>query len=356
MKRYLEGPFGALFLKELRQVRHDRRLILSLIVPPLLQILLFGLALDSEVRNLRVGVVDYSRTSASRDVLSSLTENRSFILTGYYADASLVQKALDRNSLDVGVIIEKDFAKNRARGDQARVQVLLNAVNANVATIAQGYISSTIAVWNQQQSGSTLKQAPVAARVALLFNPGLISAWFMVTGTMAILIILNGSIVASTALIKEKESGTVEQLLMTPATSQEVVLAKIAPIFLLLMGMVAIVFVFAKVVFQIPVRGNGLLLTAAFALCALAGIGIGTMLATLSRSAQQTQLLTLFINPPLAVLSGSLTPIEAMPGWLQPITLLNPVRHFVTVARGILLKGAGLDVLWPNLLFLVVFT
>lgn len=355
MNNGVGGRFRALFLKELRQVRHDRRLVMSLVVPPVLQLCLFGFALNSEVRNLRLGVVDYARTAESRELVSALTENRSFALDGYYADTRRLEESLNRNRLDLGMVLEADFAKERARGETAPVQLLINAANANTATIAQGYATATVAAFNQRQGG-VARAAPVTTRVALLYNPGLVNSWFIVTGSFAILLILNGSIVSAAALIKEKESGTVEQLLMTPASPLEVVLAKIAPVFLLLMGMVLLVLTVLKLVFQVPVRGSLTLLLASCALCVLAGIGIGTLLATLAKSAQQAQLLTLFINPPMATLSGSLTPIEAMPEWLQPVTLLNPVRHFVTVARGVLLKGAGLDELWPNLLVLVAFT
>jgi drug efflux transport system permease protein len=184
--------------------------------------------------------------------------------------------------------------------------------------------------------------------VALLYNPGLKSSWFILTGTLGILLVLNGSLVAAGSMVKEKEAGTVEQLLMTPASAWEIITAKMAPIFLLLSTDIWLAF-------DVPVRGQVLLLYSAGALCVLSGIGIGTFLATFSRSQQQAQLLSFFVNPPIAMLSGATTPIEAMPEWMQPLTLINPVRHFATIARGIMLKGAGVEIILPNLLMLIGF-
>jgi ABC-2 type transport system permease protein len=354
------GRFSALFLKELRHIRHDRRLMISLVIPPTLQVLLFGFALDSEISNLRLGVVDHSRSRQSRELVSLLTNNRSFRLAGYYSSMPEMQQSLDRNRLDVGVVLSPDFAEQQVRGDTSTVQVILNAVNANTAAIGEGYVKAAISAYNaERRSGITTVRAgtPVRleTRVALLFNPGLESSWFIVTGTLGILLILNGTLVAAASMIKEKESGTVEQLLMTPADALEIVLAKITPLFLLLMAMAGLVFTVAISVFGIPLRGSVTLLLFAAALTVITGIALGTLLATLAGSGQQTQLMALFVNPPLATLSGALTPIEAMPEWLQPVTLLNPIRHFADLARGVMVKGAGIDVLYPNLLALMAF-
>lgn len=376
MTRQALGRFWALALKELRQIRRDRRLVMSLIVPPALQVLLFGFALDAEVRNLRLGVVDESRTTESRELVSALTENRTFRLTGSYQTVAELERAIGSGRLDVGVVVPYDFTRHLTRGRPVTVQVLLNAVNANTAQIAQGHVEGAIAWVSAQRvrarapdlasAGSALptasdRDAPptvprplprVTVTAALLYNPGLVNAWFIVTGVFGTLIILNGSLVAGATMIREKERGTVEQLLMTPANSLEVVAAKIIPLFLLLMGMVGFVLVLAALVFHVPFRGSVLLVVTASACCVLTGIGIGTLVSTLAQSANQTQLISFFVNPPLAMLSGALTPIEAMPKWMQPIAQINPIAHFSAISRSVLVKGAGLDVVYPHLLAL----
>ncbi len=364
--------FWALTLKELRQIRRDRRLAMSLVVPPMLQVLLFGFALDSHVRDLRLGVVVDSRTFESRELISAITQNQTFRLTGTYHTEKELERSLAAGRLDVGVVVPYDFARRQARGRPVTVQVLLNAANANTAQISQGYVEGAVAWLNARTPDRAPRAIPeagtdgepvdrpgtmrarVEVRPAFLYNPGLVNTWFIVTGVFGTLIILNGSLVAGATMIREKERGTVEQLLMTPASALEVVAAKIIPLFVLLMGMVGLVLALARVVFHVPFRGSLLLVVVACGFCVLTGIGIGTFLSTVSRSANQTQLIGFFVNPPLAMLSGALTPIEAMPHWVQPVTLLNPIAHFASVARAVLVKGAGVDVVWPQLLALAV--
>jgi len=357
-----------LFMKELRQITQDKKLIVSLVLPPTLQLIIFGLALNPEVTNLRLGVVDESRTAASREVVSAFVESRSFRVGDYYSSPDELSRAMRAGKLDAGLIVPSDFAKRRDRRETASVQLLLDAVDSNTAGIAQGYAARIIAALNQRlaspsgqesvtlkMEGSSGRRGSIAARIALLYNPGLESTWFIVTGVLGILLVLNGSLIGSASMVKEKELGTVEQLLMTPAQASEIIAAKMGPLCLLLSLDIALALVVGYTVFGVPVRGSLLLLCSAGMLCIFAGIGIGTFVATFSRSQQQAQLMGFFVNPPLSMLSGATTPIEAMPGWMQPLTLLNPIRHFSTIARGIMLKGAGIDVLYPNLLALLCF-
>jgi len=359
----------SLMRKEINQIRRDRRLAVALIVPPIVQILLFGFALDSTVSNLRLGVIDDSKTPASREFIAQLSQSRSFVVKRYYNSPNELGDAIGRGDIDDGVTIPYDFARDLERGRPVKVQFLLNATNANTAAIAQGYAMGVIQNYNQVLLGSGLhaqftqisarpvsRRGQVVLRQAFLYNPGLVSSWFIVTGTFGVLLILNGSLVASTAMIKEREAGTVEQLLMTPADGTEIVIAKLTPLFALLLLMVLLAMTLIRVVFQVPFRGSLVLVLAGAALCVLSGIGIGTFIATFTKSGQQARLMAFFVNPPLASLSGSLTPVEAMPHWLQPITWLNPLRHFGLISRGVLVKQSGLAELWPNFLVLLIFT
>jgi len=356
----------ALIRKELGHIKADRQLIATLIIPPTVQLVLFGLALNPEVTGLRLGVVDECRQSISRDLVSSFTESISFTLVSNYASVDDLGRELSAGNLDAGLIIPSDFARQREKHDTAKVQLILDAVNSNNAGIAAGYAQRIIDSFSQRlnrddpkvvlglESGQPVS-ASLSARIALLYNPGLKSSWFMLTGVLGILLVLNGSLVAASAMVKEKEIGTVEQLLMTPASASEIITAKMTPLFLLLSADIWLALAVGWLVFGLPVRGNIILLYVAGALCVLAGIGLGTFLATFSKSQQQAQLMSFFVNPPIGMLSGATTPIEAMPDWMQPITMINPVRHFATIARGIMLKGAGVETLYPNLLALVGF-
>ncbi len=203
-------------------------------------------------------------------------------------------------------------------------------------------------------NASVAKPATVTPHMTVLYNPGLKSAWFITTGMIGLLLVLQGSVVSSASLVREKEIGTIEQLLMTPARNTEIIVAKVLPIFLLLAFDIGLALLVARLAFGVPVRGSLLLFFVSASLCVLCGIGLGMMIATFTRTQQQAQLMGFFTNPPLAILSGATTPIEAMPAWLQPITSVNPVKHFAIISRGILLKGSGIDVLYPQLLALAV--
>jgi ABC-2 type transport system permease protein len=360
----------ALIKKEFNQIKRDKRLAISLIVPPTVQLLLFGFALNATVEHLKMGVVDLSHTPESRDLVANMTESGAFVLAHTYFSADQLGDAIARGDLDAGMVVPYEFARDLQRGRQVSVQILLNAMNANTAAIAQGYSEGVLQNWNQtmvRQMGvharilqvstnQVVREGNVVLHPAYLFNPGLVTSWFIVTGTFGVLLMLNGSLISSAAMIKEREAGTVEQLLMTPAGTGEIVIAKIAPIFALLCLMILFAITLIRVAFDVPFRGSFLLVLLGAILCVLSGIGIGTFIATFTKSAQQAQLMSFFVNPPLASLSGALTPVEAMPHWLQPLTVLNPIRHFGIITRSVLLKGSGIEAVWPNLLALAAFT
>jgi ABC-2 type transport system permease protein len=373
MKKLIAFLFGyrirALLRKEFAQMRRDRRLAISLIVPPTVQLLLFSLVLNATVSNLKLGIIDDSRTPESRSLVSTLTESKSFRQAGYYYSVDVMGDAISRGDLDAGLVIPKDYAHDLQRGTPVTVQFLLNAMNANTAAIAQGYALGVIQTYNASlptdgvharfvKAGApdVARKGQAFMRSAFLYNPGLVGTWFVVTGIFGLLIILNGSIVAATAMVKEREAGTIEQLLMCPAGTYEIIVAKIAPLFFLLFLMVLFATAVIRFVFEVPFQGNILILFAGAALCILSGIGIGTVLATFSSSAFQAQLTSFFVNPLLTTASGAMTPAEAIPGWLQPLVKVNPIRHFSVIARSSMIKGSGFETLWPNFLVLATFT
>jgi ABC-2 type transport system permease protein len=378
----------ALVRKELNQIKRDRRLALSLILPPVLQLTLFGFALSATVSHLRLGVIDDSRTPESRELIARLSESKSFQLARYYFSVDQLGDAISRGDLDAGLVVPYDYASDLQRGRSTTVQFILNAMNANTAAIGQAYAEGVIQSYNNQlriafglrNQGMTSSTTPgiqstrngqpedpqsairnpqsgrVLLLPAFLYNPGLVDSWFIVTGVFGLLLILNSSLVSSAAMVREREAGTVEQLLMSPSSTSEIIIAKITPLFFLLCMMMLLAVAVMKVVFDVPFHGSLLLVLGGGALCILSGISIGTVIATFSRSAQQALLTSFFVNPPLATLSGAFNPVEAMPKWLQPLTIVNPIHHFAVIARGSLIKGSGFIPLWTNFLALLIIT
>ena len=237
--------YFALATKEVQQLRRNRQLLVQLLIPPTIVLVIFGYALNPKVRGLRLGVVDESLTTESQDFVDSLTENVNFKVTHRYAGVEDAEDALNRLDLDLFLVIPTDFARSLARRQTASVQVVIDAVDANTAQIAQGYLRRALDEYNanagrvvmpvaELRRALMLEQAtqptppPGAPDVqpAYLYNPGLVTAWHYVTGVMSIIMFINASLVASALAVKEKETGTIEQLMMTPAQTGEMLLAK----------------------------------------------------------------------------------------------------------------------------------
>ena len=367
LRGFFNSRLLALMRKEFNQIRRDTRIVMSLIVPPALLLLVFGSVLNSKIENVRLGVIDQSGTRESRELIADLNVSRSFRLTRAFLSPGDLSDAVMDGRVQAGLIIPAEFRRDLEKGRQATVQFVLNAMDANTATVAKTYAQGVVSAYGKgvrgpgvharfdEAAGAVARPGGVELQPSFLYNPGLFAAWFTVTGVVGLLCILNSTLVASSALVKEREAGTIEQLLMSPATTTEIIVAKIAPLFAALCVMVVILVVgIGRVVFGVPFNGSVFLVFAGAALCLLGGIGIGIFLATFTRSAYQTQLASFFINPPLAFLSGAVTPVEAMPAWLRPVTQINPIYHFGVIARGSMLKGSGLETLWPNFLALAL--
>ncbi len=369
MAQLFNHRLRALIRKEFDQVRRDRRMAVSLIVPPTLQLLLLGFALSATVTNINLGAVDDSRTENSRELVATLSKSKSFRLVSYYVSVDRLGDAINRGEVDAGVVIPYDYDRKLQRGHTTTVQFILNAMNANMAAISQGYAEGVIQSYNAglRAGGLHASFKPTGAQYvsiqgkteihpAYLYNPGLKDSWFIVTGVFGLLLILNSSLVASAAMVKEREAGTMEQLLMSPASTSQIIIAKVTPLFVVLCLTSIMMMAAMRFVFGVPFHGKLLLLLPATALCILSGISIGTVNATFAKSAGQAQLMTFFINPPLNSTAGALNPVEAMPAWLQPFTVVNPIHHFAVIARASMLKGSGFADLWPNFLGLLAIT
>src|SRR6516165_3904273 len=261
----------ALVRKEFTQIRRDSRLMVTMTIQPAVQLLLLGFALSATVTNLKLGVVDDDQSIESRALVNALGQSKSFRLTTTYSSVNELAKALSRGDLSAGMVVPYDYSRNLRRGAESTVQVLLNGVNANTAAISEGYAESVIDSYNADLRSSrlsaALKSADAGSRrgfvllqPAFLYNPGLKGSWFVVTGVFGLTLLLNATLVAETTMIRERERGTIEQLLMLPASTAEIVIAKIAPLFAMLCAMVVICMVL-KYVFRVPFHGSFALVT-----------------------------------------------------------------------------------------------
>ncbi len=353
LKAFVSSRLWALSQKELRQILRDRQLLFLLMFPPTIQLFIFGFALNPEVTHLRLAVLDLSNSPTSRELVSALVENHVFDLWRVGTTYRQVTEAVCDGKVEAGLIIPPEFNREIKQGRQARVQVLLDGVDANKAGIAGGYVSQIFTAFSRRlETGAS---SPIELDASFLYNPGLISAWFFVPGVMGLVLNLTGSLVSSSALVREKDSGTLEQLLMTPAASWEILMAKIVPLFIVLNITVLLALSMGALIFQVPFRGNFLFYMAISALYIFVAISIGLMLATIARNQRQVVMTSFFFNLPIIQLSGAVAPVASMPLFFQYLSLLNPLRYYVACIRAVLLRGVGLEVLWPNVLALFAF-
>jgi ABC-2 type transport system permease protein len=388
LDRLFGNRFIALIGKEINQILHNRQLLVQLLVPPTVFLILFGLALNPTFENLKVGITDYSQSRYSREFTELFRQTDAFVIDRYYNDQQAMLDDLARGDLTVAITIPPEFDDDLARRRPAQVQAIFDAVDANTASVASGYLNQLVSDYNQQRLTNTLRQqgtgaiapttssqqntlsAPITPassnspelrqnqvqlQTSVLYNPELEASWFIVPGTIGILMTVLGSQAAASLVVREKEAGTIEQLMMTPASSSQVILAKILPLLVLLTFDALIAIFIGRTIFGMPFRGSFILFVSISVLYFFVGISIGIIIATYAKSEQQAQLTAFFINPPLVLLSGANSPIAAMPPFFQWLTYLDPMRYYIEVCRGILLKGVGLGALWHQVLILLIF-
>ncbi len=355
--RLLESRFWALMLKEIRQIFSSKELIFLLIFPPTIQLLIFGSALSPDVDHLKLGLLDYANSQESQELVAAFTENRLFQVKSAPSTPEILNNQVRTGDIDVGLVIPLKFNQDLASETTAEVQVIIDGVDANTAGIAQGYINQIVQQHSQKLRCQKVNCPPplVQPQVRFLYNPGLISSWFFVPGVIGIVLTLTGSLMSSVTLIREKDVGTLEQLLMTPAAEWEILLAKIAPLFILLMGDVLLASGLARLVFNLPFRGNFGLFLLLSGLYLFVCIGLGILLATLSRTQQQVILTSFFFNVPIIQLSGAIAPIESMPDIFRFLSFFDPLRHYVAINRSLILKGVGLGEIWQDVISLLIF-
>ena len=345
----------ALASKEFRQILRDKQTLVLLVVPPVLQLMLYGFALSPEVEHLRLSVLDLSSSPISREVVSALINSQTFDLHGRVENLAELNHMVASGETDVGLMISPDAMRRFKNHDPVPLQFLIDGVDANTAGIAQGYIIQIISELNRNLGSEKKTPLLIDPQVSFAYNAGLTSSWFFVPGVIGIVVVIAGTLVSSISVIREKDRGTLEQLLMTPASSSDILLAKIIPLLILLLGSLSLSLILATTVFGVPVRGSLLLVVAVSIMAIFVSISIGMALATYSGNQTQAILTSFFINIPLIQLSGALSPVESMPRIFQIIAIFDPLRYYVSALRAVLLRGVGLETIGMEVLVLFLF-
>jgi ABC-2 type transport system permease protein len=339
--------------KEFRQIFRDLRMSRVIFVTPLIQLVVFGYAVSTDVRRTATFVVDHDRTRASRELVESMTASSYFRLAGRSDRPADLLRALDHGEAVLGLQIPARFAADLADGRGASVQVLVDGTNSNTASVALGHAQRIV-----QDYGAEALAVPVGPAVELRerawFNPSLASQDYNVPAVIGTIMFLVCLLLTSLAVVREREIGTLEQLMVSPLRPLELIAGKTIPFAVIGLADLAMVTLLALLWFGVPFRGNPLLILAGSVLYLLSGLGIGLFISTVSRTQQEAFLASFLVYMPAILLSGFMFPVSSMPPFFRTLTLLNPVRHYLEIVRAVFLKGAGPAALWPQLVTLLV--
>lgn len=337
---------AVLVRKELRQVFRDPRMRRVIFVSPIVQLLVFGYAVQTDIRDTSTFVVDLDQTRASRELIEAFTASGRFAVAGRSPRAADLVRALDHGDAIVGLEIPRGFSRDLAAGTGAKVQVVLDGTTSNTATIAGGYAGRIVLAYGAR--ASTQFVPPVDLRERAWFNPDLASRNYNVPAIVGTILMLICLLLTALAVVREREIGTLEQLMASPLRPGELIAGKTIPFALIAFLDLAIVTSVARLWFHIPFEGSVLLYVAASALYLLSALGLGLLISTVSSTQQEAFMGTFLLFMPTMLLSGFMFPVGSMPKVFQWLTLLNPLRHYLEIVRGIFLKGATAQELWPQ--------
>jgi ABC-2 type transport system permease protein len=346
--------------KEMRQIGRDRRTLLILLFVPAFFLLVYGYALNFDIRNVRIAVQDNDRSTASREVISSFVNSGYFDLYGEVMNDKEISRVLDRNDVRAVLVIPARFGSDVAAGHPTSVQFIVNGDNANTATTVVGYarglLSATSARYELRARLGSPRGPLVNVEPRVFYNPELRSTLFLVPGLIAYIAMLTAVVSTALSIVREKEVGTMEQVRMSPIGPVPYILGKTIPYFVVSLISAMSIVVAAMVLFDMPMRGSWVVLLGVVSLFLVGALGFGLLISSIADTQQvafQLALLTSFL--PTLMLSGFIFPISSMPEFLQLVTHVVPARYFLVALRGIVLKGVGPQVFWSELVALGIF-
>jgi ABC-2 type transport system permease protein len=352
--------------KEFVQIRRDTRSLAIAVAMPVMLLIIYGYGVSSDIDRIPLGTVDWSKTAASRDLIGAFTRSGYFVPTMSSDRYGDIQAALDRRRIKVGLIVPWDYARNLGRGGAARVQVLLDGADPTTANVAGAYAEAivqsrsaqvAVEVYRRRGMGGRPRGVPpIDGRVRVWYNEDLRSTNYIVPGLIAIILMMTSALLTSGTIARERERGTIEQLVASPLLSRELMFGKIAAYSVLAIVDVALVVLVGTLWFRVPLRGSLLLLAGASALFLMAALGLGLLFSARMPTQQTALTAALMVTMvPSILLSGFYYPIRSMPAVIQLVTTIVPARYFMVITRGIFLKGVGFGELWPQFVPLTLY-
>jgi ABC-2 type transport system permease protein len=343
-------------VKEFLQLRRDRKMIPVIFVAPVVQIVVFGFAVNTDVTNVPTVLVDQDRSTASRDLVTRFVESGYFEVVGTGERADDVDRWLVRSEAQLGLVIGQGFGSALASGRPAAVQLVVDGTDAATANVALGYASSLVAEVGEATLERRLAALPRSARPGttvlvprVFYNPDLKSRWFYVPAVLAMILMVMTLLLSAMGVVREKEIGTMEQIIVTPIRPWQLLVGKLLPFALIGVFQMCLATAVTVFGFGVPLRGSFPLLLGLTLLFILTNLGLGLLISTVVDNQQQAMMGAVFGGMvPMIYLSGLMFPIENMPRAIQLVTYLIPLRYYAEIIRGVFLRGSGLDVLWPE--------
>jgi len=351
MKKSLER-IKQLVIKEFIQVLRDKRMKAIVFVIPVLQTLVFGFAVTTDVNNIPTAVVDLDKSAQSRELVRRLESSGYFQVKAMPDDPAAAHDTLERSAATMVLQIDRGFAKALSRKSNTAVQVIVDGTDSNTATVALDYAARIIRTYSQELSGPGAVRIDVRSRA--WYNPELRSKNYNVPGVIAMVIMLTSLLLTSMAIVREREIGTMEQLMVTPLRPAELILGKTIPFAIIAFFDMVLITASGVLIFQVPINGPLWLLPFSTSVYLLSILGTGLFISTIARTQQQALMATFLFYMPSVLLSGFLFPVENMPLLFQYVTYVNPLQYFLVIIRGIFLKGNGIMVLWPQIAALFI--
>jgi ABC-2 type transport system permease protein len=345
----------AILRKEVFHILRDPRSLVIVFIWPVLMVFMYGYAIRFDIREIRLGLLDQDRSSASRSLVADLTSSGYFKISRVFSDRSGIEHGMLERAFTAVLIIPEHFGRALRTETRIPIQLLVDGSNSNTATVAVNYLRSFCAVRTLALNAESLRM-PVSVEPRLWYNPELKSSHFIVPGLVAVMMMMICALLTSVTLVRERETGTLEQILVSPIRSVEMVAGKVAPYILLALIDSAVIILFAILVFRVPFRGNALFLLLAALAYVYCALSIGVLISTRAKT-QQVAMMAAMVGTflPSFLLSGFIFPIASLPAVLRAVSALVPARYFLIIIRDVMLKGAGVGHLMAPFLFLLGF-
>jgi ABC-2 type transport system permease protein len=349
--------------KEFIQIVRDPRTLLIMFIMPIIMLFLLGFAATNDVRNVPTAVFDQDHSAAAHDLISAFRAADYF---QFVADVDSVEELkwlVDTGQARAGLIIPPDYERRLTAGQQAQVAFVIDGSDPTIAgsalsaatLIGQSKATAVMRAALEQRAQGSAAAAPIEVRTQVWYNPDLVTAYFMIPGLIGVILQFLAVLLTSTAIVRERERGTIEQLIITPIRSWELIVGKLTPYVLIAFFALLEVLIIGTLVFNMPINGSVPLLLALSGLFLVTTLGIGLLISTIARTQFEAMLLAVFSSLPMMFLSGFFFPLAAMPPFLQAISYLIPLRYFLIIVRSILIKGVGLEAVLGEVVALVIF-